>query len=171
MKLSTAPSQIGSIDSAVEVAVERDETVEKSVRLYAASLHKVKNITTYRETFAYYSREGRELAPLAPVQIDLVLQRLLPLVQEDPAHLNEISIYLSWFLDKSCKSGHAEFTLHTQNVPLNFLCAHLKGTQESPVNVAIFGNTGHITGAQAKWCRFEHQGNGGESYLCASSSC
>ena len=103
---------------------------------------------------------------LSPDQIDLVLQRLLPFMRTGELHPDSIGTYATALVQKSYHYGNNDFTIHTQNVPLDFMCSNLKGDEKKPLNMILYGDTGDCTGSFSMWCSFKQKGNAGNYYFC-----
>ena len=160
-----SPSIIESIDSRVDVPIEKDEKVESAVALYAGSYdgaltHKGMMFFDSDSNFEKYRVPER--MTLTPSQIDLVLQHLL----KGP-HMNtcDLSIYASLLIQRSYDAGYNGFVLHTQDVPLDCLGGWLKGSEEKKVSMIIYGDTGYFTGHHSRWCSVRHEGNAQHYYF------
>ena len=153
-----APSHsiIDSIDSKVDVPVEKDEMVEKAVNKYP--LH----FGDFTKLNSTVEKLKSQVPLLAPSQIDLVLQRLLQTHYEDGS---DISLYISVLIQKSYDAGHNGFVLHTQNVPLSYLCSHIEGREGRLLSMTVHGDTDNVTGSGSKWCSLRQEGNAEDWYF------
>ena len=170
MKLNTPPSQTGALDSKADVEVEEDKLVEDALQMYRSSLDEILELPVEQGT-NYYLRKN--LVSLSPEQVDMLLQRLIredANVRQDLG-MSVISSYVSALIQKSYEAGHNGFTLHTHNVPLDYLCAHLEGASDNPLQVAIKGDVGNVIGSYNLWCTIDHDGSGGNYYLYSSKFC
>ena len=153
-------SIIDSIDSTIDVPVEKDELVEKALAQYdnSVKLCKSSRFSPERDAFC----EAYQLPVLDPVRVDLVLQCLLPIAAKDEGYAG---LLVSDLIKASYAAGNNGFVLHTQDVPVDFLCAGIKGIRGKPVNITVYGNTGNYTGRESEWCSMRHEGNAQDHYF------
>ena len=158
---SPSHSIIDSIDSTVDIPVERDEMVEKAVSKYIFGFYGFTKIHDSVEKLK------SQVPLLAPTQIDLVLQRLLqmPYKYRPYRHSADISMYISALMQKSYDAGHNGFVLHTHDVQLHHLCADIQGSKERNVDMTVYGDTGSLTGEDSKWCSVRQMGNAYLNYF------
>ena len=159
-----SPSIIESIDSHVDVPVEKDEAVEKAVKQC------IKASNDADASYRYYSGDDMytlffkplDVPVLSPDKINLSLQHLLRV----PHMLSvDVSTYISVLMQKSYDLGNNGFVLHTQNIPLDSLCAYVKGSKKMPLSMAVYGDTGHFMGHASEWCSVKHEGNAQDHYF------
>ena len=156
---SISSSIIDGIDSRVNVPVEKDEMVEKAVTQFINELPAVTNLNA-KESYAHYF--SLDAPALIPMQIDLVLQRLL----NTPYKLNaDIGLYVSTLIQRSYDDGHNGFALHTQDFPVHELCCQIKGSEGKRLNITVYGDTGVYTGNSARWISCKHDGNADAGYF------
>ena len=166
---SLSPSIIDGIDSLVDIPVEKDEAVEKAVKQFIETL----DGTTQNYTLAYLQSVYKHylslsLPALDGVQINLVLQRLLNIKYKFDIKYKSIcfsSAYISALIQKSYDVGHNGFVLQTQNVPWDYLCAYVEGSEKRPLDMNVYGDTKDFTGCGVSWCSFKHEGDAGDDYF------
>ena len=159
MKLSS--SLIPSIDSTVEIPVEKDESVERAIAQCVENPPVVSKMSDIKDIYDHYVL--LTVPVLTPIQIDLVFQRLLRIPYY---HSDNLSLYISALIQKSYHAGNNGFMLHTQNILLDDLCAEIKGgNKKRRVAMTIYGDTGDATGWYSGWCSIRHEGNAGKWYF------
>ena len=160
-----SPSIIDGIDSRVDVPVEKDEAVERTLEQYKKILPAAKSIDHCDNLFSYYL--SSDIQPLAPVQIDVALQRLIqtPDNYEIRTYDRILGLYVSALIQKSYDVGHNGFVLHTQDTPLHYLCGFVEGQEGRLLDIIVYGDTGKDTGSNSKWCSMKHEGNAGHYYF------
>jgi len=105
------------------------------------------------------------VAILSPIQIDVVLQRL---IQEGRLH-DDSSLYLNRLISESYKkSKNPEFILHTGDIAPHNLCSSLRGKPDNPITVNIKGNVGLFFAAYSKFCTYVIEGYA-EAFLAAKA--
>ena len=158
MNLSSR-SLIPSIDSRVDVPVEKDEAVEKALAQYMDKSPVTEHMPP-DDLYAHYASLNPPV--LAPAQIDLVLQHLIRVPHE---YRWSPSVYASVLIQRSYDAGHNGFVLHTQNILLDEVCSRLHGKEHALLNMTVYGDTGDETGKKSTWCSFMQEGNAGDEYF------
>ena len=153
-------SIIDSIDSTVDVPVEKDEMVEKAIRQCVEELPTVSRFLSSPEGYDHYA--SLDIPALNPIQIDLVLQGLLHTPRR---YTSNLSTYVSVLLQKSYDAGNNGFTLHTQNILLDDLCRFIHGTEQKRLNMTVYGDTSNFTGKSSQWCSVRHEGDAEGAYF------
>ena len=97
----------------------------------------------------------RKKPTLNPEQIDFFLQAM-----EDTDKIT--GFYINSLIQQSYDAGNNNFILSTKDDGINHLCAHLKGTQEKPILIAIEGNAMSDYGINSRYCNSTINGNAGE---------
>ena len=159
-----SPSIINGIDSCVDVVVKKDKIVEKAVQQCKEQWEYLANFSA-SETHMLYS--SLNLPIFEPPKIDLVLQSLLRIPCEKTC---DIGIYISVLIQNSYDTGHNDFVLHTQNAPLDCLCAWIRGTESEPVKITVYGDTGISTGGRSEWCSVRQEGSAQDKYFQESKN-
>ena len=157
-------SIIETIDSKVDVPVEKDEAVEKAVQQCFETVPHT-DALSFDGTYKYF--RSLKIPGLTPAQIDLVLQRFLHSLHKkyniDSAV--DLGLFISALIQKSYDTGHNGFVLHTQDILLDGLCAYVQGKKNNRVNILVYGDTNGFTGEHSKWCSVRHEGNTGIEYF------
>jgi formylmethanofuran dehydrogenase subunit C len=104
----------------------------------------------------------RDLKVIDPVQIELLLERV---IDENPiakVNDNKMGLFLSALIQNSYTYGHYNyFRLATRESEINKLGWGLKGTKDSKIILAIDGNVGEDCGERAKYIQLDILGNAG----------
>ena len=169
-------SLIPSIDSTIDVPVEKDKAVDDALAFY-------KNIPGHIWKFAIPKDvwHPRILPSLSPVQIDQVVQRIIAEMPEEHILNKMTGVYLTQLIQKSYNSGNNGFMIHTQNVPLETLgysfkgCVasdyFLTGPEATPLHLTIYGDTGANTLSESIGVDLVVYGCLGADYLHNARSC
>jgi len=152
-------------DQIEKLKVEKDELVERVLSQYNP---KLKWEDSPDEPNAYTLLQEMNFETLTPVQIDIVLQKIIAL-SENQLFLQQSfysGLFLSKLIQKSHDAGNKQFVLHTNESQICNLCMELKDS-----DVLVYGNVGNSFGRDSENCNFKVSGDAGLSFGAGAKKC
>jgi hypothetical protein len=161
MKLNQG-SSIGDAEVVKEAAVENDSLIDKVLASFRDD-GGIGSVAVYHED-SKVKQLMRSLPFLSPSGINIVLQRMIAEFPRSKLTDGMTGLYLSVLVQKSYAKGNNDFTLNTQDIPIDNLLNYVRGTHKNNIRAAVFGNVGDGFGGSSNYLHCALNGNAGDYF-------